>query len=67
MAVGYAIANSILIEAPEGAIIVDTTESVDAAREIYAAFRNITKLPIKAIMYTHFHADHFHGTEVGHT
>ena len=65
MAIGYAIANSILIEAPEGAIIVDTTESMDAGREIYAAFRNITSLPIKVIVYTHNHADHMYGTAVG--
>lgn len=65
VAIGYAIANSILIEAPDGAIIVDTTESHEAAVEIMAAFRNITKAPIKAIIYTHNHADHMYGTRVG--
>lgn len=32
VAVGFGIANSILIEGDEGAIIVDTLESLDAAR-----------------------------------
>ena len=64
VAVGFAIANSVLIEAPDGAIIVDVTESIDAGREVYAAFRNITEAPIKAIIYTHNHADHMYGAQV---
>ena len=64
VAVGYAIANSILILAPEGAIIVDTTESVEAAREIAEEFKKITDMPVKAVIYTHNHPDHILGTEV---
>ncbi len=64
VAIGYAVANSILIEAPGGAIIVDTTENVNAARDIMNAFRNLTDAPIKAIIYTHNHVDHTHGASV---
>ncbi|XP_067651706.1 linear primary-alkylsulfatase-like [Haliotis asinina] len=60
-AIGFAIANSIMIVGDDGIIIVDVTESVAAGREILAAFRNITSKPVKAIIYTHNHADHTYG------
>ena len=64
VAVGYALANSILIEGDDGVIIVDTTENVSSATEILAEFRKITDKPVKAIIYTHFHADHIAGARV---
>ena len=64
MAIGFAIANSILLEGPEGLVIVDTTESIEAAREILQHFRNISSKPIVAVVYTHSHADHCTGTKV---
>ena len=64
VAVNYAMANSILLEGPDGLVIVDTTESPIAAKDILAAFRKITYKPIKAIIYTHYHADHIYGAEV---
>lgn len=66
MATGFAIANSILIEAPDGAIIVDVTETLKAAANCLSAFREVTKSPIKAIIYTHNHADHVYGAKVNH-
>ena len=64
MAIGFAIANSILIEAPEGLIIVDTTENENAARRILKEFRKITDASIKALIYTHNHVDHIYGAKV---
>lgn len=61
VAVGFGIANSILIEGDEGAIIVDTLESLDAARRVAAAFAEISDLPVKTIIYTHSHPDHVQG------
>jgi len=64
VAVGYALANSILIEGTDGVIIVDTTESKTAARAIKAEFDKLTTKPVKAIVYTHNHYDHINGSEV---
>ncbi|WP_137819834.1 alkyl/aryl-sulfatase [Pseudomonas sp. 2FG] len=62
-AVGWSIANSVMIVAPEGLIIVDTGESVEESRKVFAEFRKISDKPIKAIVYTHFHPDHINGVK----
>ena len=62
-AVGYALANSIMIEGRDGIIIVDVTESVDSAKAILAEFRKITDKPVKAVVYTHNHTDHTMGVK----
>ena len=64
VAVGYGIANSILIEGKDGKIIIDTMESSEAAQEVKKAFDRITAKPLKAIIYTHFHPDHTFGAGV---
>ena len=48
----------------DGIIIVDTTESFEAGKEILREFRSITAKPIKAIIITHNHIDHLGGVEV---
>jgi alkyl sulfatase BDS1-like metallo-beta-lactamase superfamily hydrolase len=64
VAIGFGLANSIMIEGDDGLIIVDTMESCEAASEILAEFRKISDKPVKAIIYTHNHADHIFGAEV---
>ncbi|CAK8689083.1 unnamed protein product [Clavelina lepadiformis] len=61
VAIGYALANMILLEGTDGIIIVDTTENPAAALEIYDQFLNITTKPLKGIIMTHSHADHIYG------
>ena len=61
VAIGYGIANSILIEGTDGALLIDTTESLEAGREVAAAFAKLTSKPVKAIIYTHSHPDHVQG------
>ena len=62
VAVGYGIANSILIEGTDGFVVVDTMETVEAGRAIDAKFRAIVGAkPLKAIIYTHNHPDHTFG------
>ncbi|KAJ8303406.1 hypothetical protein KUTeg_019802 [Tegillarca granosa] len=63
VAIGFALANSIMIEGNDSIVIVDVTESTESATEIFAAFRNITSKPVAAIIYTHNHADHTYGAQ----
>jgi hypothetical protein len=62
VAVGYGLANSIMLEGDDGLVIVDTMETLEEAEEVKRAFRKISEKPIKAIIYTHNHADHVFGS-----
>ena len=64
VAIGFGLANSILVEGETCAFVVDTTESREIAEAILAEFRKLTDLPIDALIYTHNHADHVFGAEV---
>lgn len=64
VAVGFGLANSIMIEGENGLIIVDTMESRAEAEEVLTEFRKISDKPVKAIIYTHNHADHVFGASV---
>jgi alkyl sulfatase BDS1-like metallo-beta-lactamase superfamily hydrolase len=64
VAIGFGLANSILIEGGEGLLVVDTMESVEAAEAVLAEFRKISAKPVKAIVYTHNHVDHIFGASV---
>ena len=64
VAVGFGLANSVLLEGDDGVVIVDTMESAEAAVPVKAAFNKITSKPVKAIIYTHFHPDHTQGATV---
>ena len=63
IAVGFGIANSIMIEGEDGNIIVDVTDSVSEAEKVYSIFKKKNSNPIKAIIYTHNHGDHTFGAE----
>jgi alkyl sulfatase BDS1-like metallo-beta-lactamase superfamily hydrolase len=61
IAVGYGLANSIMIEGDDGIVIVDVMESLESAQAVMKEFRKITSKPVKALIYTHNHADHILG------
>lgn len=63
VAMGYGLANSILIEGEDGLIVIDTMESLVAGREVANEFRRLSDKPLKAIVYTHNHADHVFGAQ----
>lgn len=63
-AIGYGLANSILICTDEGNIIIDTTESLSAAEKIKEEFDKISPKKTAAIIYTHGHTDHIRGASV---
>jgi linear primary-alkylsulfatase len=64
VAVGFGLANSIMIEGDDGLIIVDTMETSEEAAEVLAEFRKISTKPVSAIIYTHNHTDHIMGAQV---
>ncbi|MDC0254978.1 MBL fold metallo-hydrolase [Bacteriovoracales bacterium] len=64
VAVGYGLANSILVLGPKGKIIIDVLGNIETAKIVKKEFDKISKLPLKGIIYTHNHSDHIFGGEV---
>lgn len=64
LASGFALGSVQMVVTNEGLVIIDTTESRDAAREILEEFRKITQKPVRYVIYTHGHLDHVSGTPV---
>ena len=64
MAIGFALANAMMVEGEDSNIIIDTTGTVETAREVKEIFQSINSNPISAIIYTHNHADHVYGASV---
>ena len=54
-AVGFGLANSTAILAPDGLVIVDTGESIEEAGDHVTAIRAVTDLPVRAVIYSHSH------------
>lgn len=63
-ATGYSFGNAIYIITDKSIVVVDTTESTNAASQTLKELRKITQLPISYIIYTHFHPDHINGAKV---
>jgi glyoxylase-like metal-dependent hydrolase (beta-lactamase superfamily II)/ubiquinone/menaquinone biosynthesis C-methylase UbiE len=66
-ATGYAISNVLYVITGTSVVVIDTTESMRAARASLDEFRKISSLPVSHIIYTHFHGDHIRGAKVFHT
>lgn len=64
VASGYGGSNSAMIIGETGLIIIDTRESISAARAVWEEFRGISSKPLAAVIYTHGHGDHTNGTRV---
>jgi glyoxylase-like metal-dependent hydrolase (beta-lactamase superfamily II)/SAM-dependent methyltransferase len=66
-AINYAISNVLYVITGKSVVVIDTTESMAAARVSFDEFRKICSLPVSHIIYTHFHGDHVRGAKVFHT
>ncbi|PYQ29946.1 MAG: hypothetical protein DMF56_09475 [Acidobacteria bacterium] len=67
-AVGYELANSMMLVGPSGVVIVDTLGEETSAQVVADLFKQRVptpdgKLPVKAIIYTHNHIDHISGVD----
>lgn len=56
--------NTAIIEGDDGVVIVDTHSKPSAARVIVEHVRGLTSKPVRYVINTHFHWDHWHGNEV---
>src|SRR5229473_528649 len=48
----------------DGVVVVDSHSKPSAARALYNEIQSMTKQPIRKIINTHFHWDHWQGNEV---
>jgi glyoxylase-like metal-dependent hydrolase (beta-lactamase superfamily II) len=55
--------NTAIIEDGDGVLIVDTHSKPSAARVIVEHVRSLTSRPVRYVINTHFHWDHWHGNE----
>jgi len=62
----YSVSNALYVITKKSVVVIDTTESISAARASLADFRKITELPVSWIVYTHFHGDHIRGAKAFH-
>ncbi|WP_077894566.1 alkyl/aryl-sulfatase [Clostridium felsineum] len=62
--VGYGHSNSIIIEANNSVILVDTLDTDVRAEKLKQLITNITDKSVKTIIYTHGHPDHRGGAAV---
>jgi len=56
--------NTAIIEDGDGVLVVDTHSKPSAARVIVDTLRELTPKPVRYVVNTHFHWDHWHGNEV---
>jgi cyclase len=61
---GKAGGNAGFVVGDDGVAVIDTFEDPAAAVELLARIREITKLPIKFVVNTHYHLDHVNGNDV---
>lgn len=60
---GYGLTSPMIVDGDNGLLILDPVESVDKMEAVMAAFRKVTgnNKPVAAIMYSHWHPDHYAG------
>ncbi len=56
--------NAAVIETNDGLVIVDTHSKPSAAQSLYKEVQGVTKKPVKKVINTHFHWDHWQGNQV---
>nr|CEL73815.1 TPA: alkyl sulfatase, putative [Toxoplasma gondii VEG] len=63
VAIGYGLANSVILNGTDGLVVVDTMESTATMQAVWSDWLKFpySNRPVKAIIYTHFHTDHIFG------
>ncbi len=60
----YAFANAFIVIGEDGVLVVDTQQSPRPAAQVLAEIRRRSDLPVRWVVNTHAHADHFWGNQV---
>ena len=55
--------NTAIIESDDGVMVVDTHSKPSAAHVVIEHLREMTSKPVRYVVNTHFHWDHWHGNE----
>lgn len=53
--------NAGFVVTPEGVVVFDTLGTPVLGKELIAAIRKVTQAPIRQVIVSHYHADHFYG------
>ncbi|MBK8506729.1 MAG: alkyl/aryl-sulfatase [Saprospiraceae bacterium] len=61
VAVGYDGSNASMVIGVDGVVIIDALRALGAAEKVAEQFREISRKPVKALIYTHGHEDHTGG------
>ncbi len=61
LAYGYALTSPAMIVGDDGVIIVDPPEDVNKGLRTLEEFRKFSDKPVKAVIYSHWHIDHYAG------
>ncbi len=56
--------NSVVIVSDDGVLVFDSNGTPDAARAVLAEIRQLTTQPIRYLVNSHWHWDHWYGAEV---
>jgi len=57
-------ANNVFIVNDDDVVVVDTSQSLALTKDIIAALRQITPKPVRFVINTHWHDDHYIGNQV---
>jgi cyclase len=55
--------NSLIVITSDGVVVVDAQYTPFAARQVIAAIKKLTRLPVKYVITTHWHDDHIFGNQ----
>ncbi|MCW5635462.1 MAG: MBL fold metallo-hydrolase [Rubrivivax sp.] len=58
------ISNAAFVVTPDGVVVIDALGAPVLAEELLAAIARVTPLPVRAVIVTHYHADHIYGLQV---
>ena len=61
-AVGFDVANSTFVVGQDGILVIDAMTSIENMTAALTAFREICDYPVKGVLYTHSHGDHWAGS-----